>query len=124
MRFCLGRDICSPKGLKRLSAPEFSKLIVDLYDLLVIAIRDCNLRVTKCFDVEFKKLELIYLAGKKDARINLSNEASKIVVKVSMDEINRNFLDDSTLPADSAFRTCPFCHHNSVDFPNSNDRIK
>ena len=120
----LCHTLCSGNALKRKTLPELSFAIVKMYDLLVIVLRDCNLRNTKSFNDEFTKLEGMYLAGRRAARVNLSAEISKSVVKVSTAEHNRLFLTDGQRPSDPAYWICPMCKHDSIDYPDSNDGIK
>jgi hypothetical protein len=47
----------------------------------------------------------------------------KLVVSLKGPEKNRKFLQLGRLPDDEAFQCCLFCTHQSIDYPDSNDRI-
>ena len=120
----LCHTLCSANALKRKTLPGLYFAIVEIYDLLVIVLRDCNLRNTKSFNDEFTKLEGMYLAGRRAARVNLSADISKSFVKVSTEEHNRLFLTDGQRPSDPAYWIYPMCKHDLIDYPDSNDGIK
>ena len=106
--------------LKKQSVSQISVTIVELYELLIVAIRDFNFRQTKTFNENFDKLEAVYLTARKEARLSLSKSVSKIVVKVSRDEQDRRFMIGGSIPLDPALKTCPFCKHDAVDLPDTN----
>ena len=96
---------------------------MNLFDCLVVCIRDYNGQVTSNFQTNFNALESKYLIGYRTARQKLKNQTSSIVLKHTTLENKRRYLKDASLPKDPAYRCCPFCNHESVDFPDINSTV-
>jgi hypothetical protein len=47
----------------------------------------------------------------------------KLMVSLKPPEKNRKFLKHGRLPEDKAFQVCLLCSHQSIDYPDSNDRV-
>ena len=106
---------------KKLKVSDTAACLVDLYDIIRMAMQDAATVSTTAFTSAFESLEKAYEEALTKATNKQRAGVSKIVVKASSEEIRRMFLKDGgTQPTDETYKKCPFCKHSYVDEPPSN----